>query len=75
MTSRLNPYLNFNGNARQALVPAHRAVRNEPDNWSSWLVLSRLEAEAHHPAASVAAYRRARLLNPQATVFRHAART
>jgi cytochrome c-type biogenesis protein CcmH/NrfG len=48
---------------------------DEPDNWSSWLILSRLEAETRHPSASLAAYQRAKSLNPQSSVFPHAART
>lgn len=54
---------------RPALAAARRAVKDEPDNWSSWLIVSRLEAETGHPAASLAAYRRARALNPQSVVF------
>jgi hypothetical protein len=66
--------LEAQGKASQALVPARRAVADEPANWSSWLVLSRLEAEARHPAASLAAYRQARSLNPQSSVFPRARR-
>jgi O-Antigen ligase len=64
--------LESQGKPRQALAPALRAVHNEPDNWSSWLILSRLQAEAGNPTASVAAYRQARSLNPKSKVFRAA---
>jgi O-Antigen ligase len=53
-----------------ALVAGQRATRDEPENWSTWLVVSRLDAETGHPAASVAAYRRARALNPRSSIFR-----
>ncbi len=71
--------LEAQGKPGAALAPAHRAVVDEPDNWSSWLILSRLEAETRHPAASLADYLRAKSLNPQSNVFiqatRNAART
>jgi O-antigen ligase len=66
--------LEAQGRPRQGLVYARRAVKNDRDNWSSWLVLSRLEAETRHPSASLAAYQRARSLNPESPVFRHANR-
>jgi hypothetical protein len=53
-----------------AIVAARQAIRDEPQNWSEWLVLSRLEAESGHPAASLSAFRRARSLNPHSPVFR-----
>ncbi|MDQ6744632.1 MAG: O-antigen ligase family protein, partial [Actinomycetota bacterium] len=53
----------------QALVAARHATRDEPANWTTWLVLSRLQAEFGHPAASVASYRRARSLNPRSSLF------
>jgi O-antigen ligase len=56
-----------------ALQAASRATRDEPDNWSTWLVLSRLEAEAGRARASVASYGRARSLNPRSPLFRPAA--
>lgn len=52
-----------------ALVAARNATRDEPQNWSGWLVLSRLEGESGHVNASVAAYRRARSLNPRSPLF------
>jgi hypothetical protein len=61
--------LEAQGKKRQALTAAKKAVKNEPDNWSSWLILSRLDAETRHPGASLSAYRRARVLNPRSPVF------
>jgi len=52
-----------------ALAAARNATRDEPQNWSDWLVLSRLDAETGHARASVAAYRRARSLNPLSPLF------
>jgi O-Antigen ligase len=61
-----------------ALAAARRAAGDEPANWSAWLVLSRLEAESGNATASLAAYRRARSLNPRSPLFeaaRQAARS
>jgi hypothetical protein len=52
-----------------ALKAARTATRDEPQNWTGWLVLSRLEAESGHVKASVTAYRRARSLNPRSPLF------
>jgi hypothetical protein len=52
-----------------ALTAARSATRDEPQNWSDWLVLSRIEAESGHPQTSVEAYRRARSLNPRSALF------
>jgi len=62
--------LELEHNLRGALAAGDRATRDEPDNWSTWLVVSRLEAEAGDPAASLAAYRRARSLNPHSPIFK-----
>jgi predicted Zn-dependent protease len=62
--------LELQRNIPGALAAAHRATNDEPSNWSNWLVVSRLEAEAGHPAASVAAYQRSRSLNPQSPLFK-----
>jgi tetratricopeptide (TPR) repeat protein len=53
-----------------ALAAADRAASDEPSNWSTWLVVSRLEAEAGRPAASLAAYQRSRALNPRSPLFK-----
>jgi tetratricopeptide (TPR) repeat protein len=52
-----------------ALLDARAATADEPANWQNWLVRSRLEAEAGHPRLAVAAFRRARTLNPQSSIF------
>jgi hypothetical protein len=62
--------LELQGDIPGALASAQAAASNEPSNWSTWLIVSRLEAEAAHPAASVAAYIRSRSLNPQSPLFR-----
>jgi O-Antigen ligase len=62
--------LELEHNFRAALVAGGRATSAEPDNWSTWLVVSRLDAEAGHSAASLAAYRRAQSLNPHSPIFR-----
>jgi O-antigen ligase/polysaccharide polymerase Wzy-like membrane protein len=62
--------LELQGDVPSALAAAQTAASNEPSDWSAWLILSRLEAEAGHPAASVAAYLRSRALNPQSPLFR-----
>jgi O-Antigen ligase len=62
--------LELQGDMPGALAAAQTAASNEPSDWSAWLILSRLEAEAGHPSASVAAYLRSRSLNPQSPLFR-----
>jgi hypothetical protein len=52
-----------------AVVAARSASRDEPANWSTWLVLSRLEAELGHAGAAMADYRRARADNPRSPIF------
>jgi len=62
--------LELQGNVPAALAAAHRATLDEPNNWSGWLIVSRLEAEAGRPSASLAAYRRSRGLNPRSPLFK-----
>jgi O-Antigen ligase len=57
------------GDLRGALVSARRAAHDEPGNWSTWLILARLDAEANNPVAAVSAYGRARSLNPASPLF------
>jgi hypothetical protein len=57
------------GDLQGAVVDARAATRREPLNWRTWLVRSRLEALTGHPEASVAAFRRARALNPHHNAF------
>lgn len=61
--------LELQGDVPGALGAARTATVNEPSNWTAWLIMSRLEAEAGHPTASLAAYRRSRLLNPRSPLF------
>jgi O-antigen ligase len=62
--------LELQGDGRDGLAAARGATADEPANWSTWLVASRLEAETGHPVASLADYRRARSLNPRSPLFR-----
>jgi O-antigen ligase len=57
------------GHVRLALLAAQRAVHDEPANWASWLIMSRLEAENGNAPASVVAFRHARSLNPTSPLF------
>ncbi len=52
-----------------AIAAARQATVDEPDNWSTWTVLSRLEAERGHARAAIAHFRRARALNPASPPF------
>ncbi|HWF74396.1 MAG TPA: O-antigen ligase family protein [Solirubrobacteraceae bacterium] len=61
--------LELQHNYAAALAAAHQATRDESQNWSDWLVLSRIEAESGQVKASVVAYRRARSLNPRSPLF------
>jgi hypothetical protein len=53
----------------EAVVLARKTTKEEPTNWRLWFVRSRLEARTDHPAAALAAYRRARTLYPLGKVF------
>jgi O-antigen ligase len=57
------------GRVTSALADARAATTDEPSNWQTWLIRSRLEAEAGHPRLAVSAFRRARTLNPQSPIF------
>ena len=61
--------LELSGGYAGAADAAHRAVRDAPNDWSAWLVLSRIEAERGQAGAAVAAYRRARSLDPRDPLF------
>jgi O-antigen ligase len=52
-----------------AVDDARAATRDEPANWQAWLLRSRMEAESGHPTLAVAAFERARTLNPQSPIF------
>ncbi len=51
-------------NLPAAAQAAAEATRDEPTNWRTWLIRSRIEAKAGNAPASVDAFRRARSLNP-----------
>lgn len=53
-----------------ALAAARRASVDEPGNWSTWVIMSRIEVESGHVAASLDDYRTARSLNPRSEIFR-----
>jgi len=57
------------GEFGSAAAAAREATKREPTNWRTWLVLSRIEAEFGRAGASLAAYRRARSLNPEFSLF------
>ena len=57
------------GDLDGAASAAAEATREEPTNWRTWFVLSRVEAQRGNAAASVDAYRRARELNPRSPLF------
>jgi Flp pilus assembly protein TadD len=57
------------GRLDQAARSARTATRHEPTNWRPWITLSRIEAERGSAAASVAAYRRARVLDRRSPLF------
>lgn len=53
----------------QASEAARAATDRGETDWRNWLVLSRIEAQRGDAAAAVAAYRRARSLNPKSPLF------
>jgi O-antigen ligase len=52
-----------------AAAEARAATERESTNWRTWLVLSRIEARRGRAEAAIAAYRRARSLNPRSPLF------
>lgn len=61
--------LELQGRFGAAVIAARKATADAPQDWQSWLVLSRLETEAGQPAPALADYRRARSLNPRSPLF------
>lgn len=57
------------GNLATARAAAVRATSEEPTNWRTWVVRSRLEAQAGDAKASVVSFRRARALNPRSQLI------
>lgn len=61
--------LEAQGDLPGAAEAARAATEREETNWRNWLVLSRVEAERGRAAGAVAAYERARSLNPRSSLF------
>jgi hypothetical protein len=61
--------LELRGELTGAATQARAATRREATNWRTWLILSRLDAERGDVRSSIAAYRRARALNPRSPLF------
>ena len=61
--------LESTGQLDGAAAAAREATAKEPNEWRNWLVLSRIEAERGRSAGAIAAYRRARSLNPLNPIF------
>jgi O-antigen ligase/polysaccharide polymerase Wzy-like membrane protein len=57
------------GKFDEAAAAAREATQKESTNWRTFFVLSRVEAEAGNAKASLAAYSRAKQLNPHSGVF------
>jgi O-antigen ligase len=60
------------GDLEAAAAEATAATERESTNWRTWVLLSRIEAKRGNAAASVAAYREAKALNPTSDLFRDA---
>jgi hypothetical protein len=61
--------LELEGRLPTAAAAAAAATAAAPTDWRNWLVRSRIEAERGAPAAALAAYRRARALDPRSPVL------
>jgi O-antigen ligase len=61
--------LELMGNLPEAASAAHEATERESTNWRTWLVLSRIEAERGRAKPSVAAYVKAKSLDPLSPLF------
>ena len=57
------------GDLDAAAIAARQATDDEPTNWRTWLVRSRVEARRGNAAAATRAYERARDLNPASSLF------
>lgn len=53
-----------------AAAAARRAIEGASSDWRSWLVLSRIEAERGRQGAALAAWRKARSLDPHDPLFK-----
>jgi tetratricopeptide (TPR) repeat protein len=61
--------LELQGSLPAAAAAAEAATERESTNWRTWLVLSRVEAERGRVDAAVAAFRKAKSLNPLSPLF------
>jgi hypothetical protein len=61
--------LERDGDLGAAAAAAAAATRDEPTNWRTWLVRSRIEAERANAREAVSAYERAKSLNPRSPLF------
>lgn len=61
--------LELRGELNAAASSAALATKHEPTNWRTWITLSRIEARQGHADEAIAAYRRARTLNPLSPLF------
>lgn len=61
--------LELQGDLPGAAAAAGAATERESTNWHTWLVLSRVEAERGRPKPAVAAYLKAKSLNPLSPLF------
>ena len=61
--------LELAGDLDAAAAAARAATSDEPTNWRTWLVLSRIEAYRGDADTAVDAYRRARSLNARSALF------
>lgn len=61
--------LETQGNLNGAAAAAREATREESRNWRIWLTLSRIQAERGSAPSALAAYNRARSLNPRSQLF------
>jgi tetratricopeptide (TPR) repeat protein len=61
--------LEADGDLAGAAASATQATEDESTNWRTWLVLSRIQAYRGKAQAAVAAYEKARSLNPRSTLF------
>lgn len=57
------------GDLRSAAAAAGDAASDEPTNWRTWAILSRIEAERGRAPQAVAAFKRARALDPRSPLF------
>ncbi len=61
--------LEADGDLAGAAEAATQATEDEPTNWRTWLVLSRIQAYRGEARAAVYAYEEARSLNPRSRLF------